>query len=121
MKNQSFWTRFKFSLNGIRIAAVEESSFQTELLIALAAIVLFAVLRPPLIWIALCVVSAATSLALELVNTSLERLADRLHPESHSSIQIAKDCAAGAVCVASFASAIIGTLTVLVGIGWLRG
>ncbi|HEX4153956.1 MAG TPA: diacylglycerol kinase [Steroidobacteraceae bacterium] len=120
MKNQSFWTRFKYSLNGIRVAAFQEASFQTESVLGLAAIVIFAWLRPPLIWIALCVLSAGTSLALELVNTALERLADRLHPENHLSIQIAKDCAAGAVTVASFASAILGILTVLVGLGWLK-
>ena len=118
MKNQSFWRRFKFALNGVRVAASSEASFRTELVLGLGAAAVFALIRPPLIWIALCVLSAGALLALELLNTALERLADRLHPESHASIRIAKDCAAGAVCIASFASVIVGILTVIVGLGW---
>jgi undecaprenol kinase len=43
-------------------------------------------------------------LAAELLNTALERVIDHLHPESHPSIKIAKDCAAGAVLVLSLAA-----------------
>ena len=120
MKNQPFRHRFGFAWNGIRVAATQEASFRTELAIGAAAVALFAYLRPPAVWIALCVLSAAVSLGLELVNTALERLADRLHPERHEAIQIAKDCAAGAVWVSSAASAVIGILTVLVALGWLK-
>lgn len=117
-KNQPFWARLKCALNGIRIAAFEETSFRTELIIGLGAVGIFAWVRPPLIWMALCVISASVSLSLELVNTALERLADRLHPESHLSIQVAKDCTAGAVLVASVASAVVGMLALMAGLGW---
>jgi undecaprenol kinase len=121
MKNQRFWRRFKFALSGIRVAIFGEASFQAQILIALAATAVLAVLRPPIVWVALCILAAGAVLALELVNTALERLADRLHPEIHVAIQTAKDCAAGAVLLASLAAVIIGALTVAVCLGWVKG
>jgi len=44
----------------------------------------------------------------------------RLHPEIHVAIHTAKDCAAGAVLLASITAAVIGTITVAVGLGWLK-
>jgi undecaprenol kinase len=120
MKNQSFPKRLRFALLGIRVAILDEASFQTQLLLAFAAAVVFALLRPPLVWVALCVLSAGLVLALELVNTALERLADRLHPENHIAIQTAKDCAAGAVLLASTTALVIAILTLAVSLGWLK-
>ncbi len=120
MKGQSYWRRFGFALLGIRVALLHEASFRTQLLLALGAAGVLAWLRPPLVWVALCLLSAGVVLALELANTALERLADRLHPEIHVGIQAAKDCAAGAVLLASMTAAAIGTITVAVGLGWLK-
>jgi len=120
MKSQSFWRRLGFALLGIREALVHEASFQMQLLLAVGAAGVLAWLRPPLVWVAMCVLSAGAVLALELVNTALERLADRLHPEIHVAIQAAKDCAAGAVLLASMTAVAIGAITVAVGLGWLK-
>ena len=58
-------------------------------------------LKPaPICW-ALVVVAATAVLSAELFNTALERLADHLHPERHPEIRVLKDCAAGAVLIAS--------------------
>ena len=48
--------------------------------------------------------TVAFVLAAEIVNTALEGLADHLHPEQHPAIKAVKDCAAGAVLVASVAA-----------------
>jgi len=42
--------------------------------------------------------------AAELMNTAIENLADLLHPEVHPALRIVKDCAAGAVLVATLAA-----------------
>jgi undecaprenol kinase len=120
MKNQFFWKRLTFAVLGIRATIRSEASFRAQLFLGLAAAVVLALVRPPPIWIALCCMSASIVLALELVNTALEHLADRLHPERHIAIQKAKDCAAGAVLLASIAAVIIGCLTVAVSLGWLK-
>jgi len=120
MKNQMFWQRLGFAVFGIRATIRSEASFRAQLFLGLAAAVVLALVRPPLIWLALCVMSASMVLALELVNTALEHLADKLHPERHIAIQRAKDCAAAAVLLASVAAVIVGGLTVAVSLGWLR-
>jgi diacylglycerol kinase (ATP) len=120
MKNQTFWRRLAFSVAGIRATTRSEASFRAQLFLGLAAAVVLALVRPPLIWLAMCCMSASMVLALELVNTALEHLADRLHPERHIAIQKAKDCAAAAVLLASIAAVIIGGLTFAVSLGWLK-
>jgi hypothetical protein len=71
---------------------------------------------PPLVWAALCIVSGGVVFAAELLNTALEHLADRLHPEQHPDIRAAKDCAAAAVLLASISALLIGLLTLVVGL-----
>lgn len=44
----------------------------------------------------------------ELINTSVERLCDIIDKKKNENIKAAKDCAAGAVLVSAFLSAIIG-------------
>jgi undecaprenol kinase len=121
MKGLGFWRRFKFALGGVGAAWRSERSFRTQAVLGLVAAVVLAAVHPPLFWVALWVLSAASVLACELINTALERLADRLHPEMHPAIQMAKDCAAGAVLLAATAALIIGALAVAVGLGWIKG
>ncbi len=120
MKNQSFVRRFEFAWTGIVGTVRGEASFRTQLFLGLLAIVTLCFIRPPLVWLALCALAAGLVLALELLNTALEHLADRLHPERHEAIQRAKDCAAAAVLLASLTAVVIGALTVGVSVGWLK-
>ena len=101
MKNQSFYKRMAFALQGIRAALCLESSFRLQCLAALIVIAVLTYNRPPFIWWALLLMNCGMVLAAELFNTALEHLIDHLHPALHSSIKIAKDCAAGAVLMLS--------------------
>ncbi|MFS4460044.1 diacylglycerol kinase [Bdellovibrio sp. HCB2-146] len=107
MKNQAFHRRLRYSLNGIKIAFKNESSFRTQALFAWGALILLMVLRPEPLWWALIIVLIALVLAAEMINTALEFIIDRLHPEQHPIIGKAKDCAAGAVLLLSFASIVV--------------
>lgn len=59
------------------------------------------------IWWGIFILLISAILAAELFNTALEHVIDRLHPEIHPTIALAKDCAAGAVLVLSIASVVI--------------
>ncbi len=107
MKNLSFWRRFRFARKGIAGAFHREASFRTQVACAIAATIALAFLRPSPIWWALVFLAIAAVLGTELLNTALESLADRLHPEQHPAIGFAKDCAAGAVLLFSLASVLI--------------
>ena len=52
-------------------------------------------------------------LSLEILNTALEILCDKLSPEKHEKIKLVKDMAAGAVLVASLVAAIAGGIIFL--------
>lgn len=101
MKNQSFFKRMGFALQGIGTAFRMESSFRLQCLAALIVLVILFWCKPALMWWALLLLNCGMVLAAELFNTALEHLIDHLHPSLHPSIKIAKDCAAGAVLLLS--------------------
>jgi diacylglycerol kinase (ATP) len=104
MKNQAFRHRLGFALAGIRTAWRNEHSFKLELAAAVAVALALLVLKPAPFWWAIAALTIGLVLAAEIFNTAVEALADRLHPELHPAIEAVKDCAAGAVLVASIAA-----------------
>lgn len=58
-------------------------------------------------WVLLLLTCSAV-LVLELVNTALEKLSDKVSPEKDPLIRVAKDCAAGAVLIAAIFAVVIG-------------
>lgn len=101
MKNRAFGERLTFALRGIGVAFRREASLRLQRWFALAALAALVVLRPAPVWWAIVFLSIVVVLALELMNTALELVIDRLHPDVHPMIGQAKDCAAGAVLLAS--------------------
>lgn len=107
MKNQSFYRRLGFALQGIAAAWRNEASFRTQCCAALGVIAMLAWRRPPLVWWVLLLMLCGMVMAAELFNSALEAALDHLHPERHDAIRIAKDCAAGAVLVLSLTAAAV--------------
>jgi undecaprenol kinase len=107
MKGRPFFARLGFSISGLKTTWREEPSFRFQTLAAVAVIVLLAVTKSPPIWWALLLLPTGAVLTAELFNTALERLADRLHPETHPVIAAAKDCASAAVLVSSASAALV--------------
>jgi undecaprenol kinase len=106
-KNQSLYKRFLFAWNGLRSTFKQENSFKTEVALAVVASLILFFLKAEAIWWAIFLVLMASILALELVNTALENTLDRIHPEHHEQIGLAKDCAAAAIFLMSVTSVII--------------
>ena len=104
MKNQGLLRRFGFALAGLRAAWRAEQSFRIHVIAAVGVLGTLLWLQPPPPWWAIAALTIALVMATEIVNTSLERLADHLHPQQHPAIKAVKDCAAGAVLVASIAA-----------------
>lgn len=112
-KNRPFRERLGFAWNGIAAAWRSEASFRWQVAAAAAILAFAAIVRAPAIWWALFILLAALVPAVELVNTALERVIDRLHPEFHPDLEVAKDCAAGAVLVLSIAAVLVFLVFVL--------
>jgi undecaprenol kinase len=113
MKNRGFQSRLGFAVAGIVAVWRRERSFRTQTAAAGAAIAATVLLRPGLLWAAAVILSVALVLALELLNSALEAMIDRLHPDIAPAIKLAKDAAAGAVLVASIGAAVVGALMLL--------
>ncbi len=101
MKNKVFLTRLGFAFSGLAATVQHEKSFRTQIIIAIMTMIMLAVLQPSLVWWALVGIMICLVLGAELINTSLEHLADHLHPEQHPKIKLVKDCAAASVLVFS--------------------
>ena len=113
MKGLSFSQRLKYANAGLIEAWRRERSFRSQVIMATAAVVVGIVVRPQLIWWAALALAIGLVLVAEVINSSIEALADHLHPSEHPSIKIAKDMAAGAVLLASLTAVAIGGFLVL--------
>ncbi len=100
-KNQSFLVRLGFAAAGILAALRSEHSLRWQILALFGVLIVLLIFQPGALWYALVALTSAGVIAAELFNTAIEHLADHLHPEVHPSIKIVKDCAAGAVLIAS--------------------
>lgn len=113
MKNKPFYVRMGYALAGIRAVFASEPSFRTEIVLALAGLAVMILLRPGWIWCALVMLAIAIVLAFEMLNSALEYLIDRVHPEFAVEIGKAKDAASGAVLIASFGAVAVGVTMIL--------
>ncbi len=105
----SLLTSFKHAARGIGIAFWREKNVQVQLtlliVVALAGLY-FGVTRAE--WLAITVVSGLV-LALELVNTTLEKMLDVIKPRLTDQAGVIKDIAAGAVLIASLTALIVAS------------
>ena len=108
MKNRSLAARTAFALAGWRTALQREKSFRSQMAMTVFAIFLLVMLRPAAIWWAVVGVTCALVLAVELLNSAIEALADMLHPAVHPEIKAIKDMASGAVFAVSMAALVVG-------------
>jgi undecaprenol kinase len=112
-KNRSFSVRLGYAINGLVQGFRSERSLRTQLLAFIAVVLALFILRPAPIWWALVLFASCIVMAAELFNTSIERLADHLHPEQHPEIRIVKDCAAAAVLMVVLGAAIVALMLLI--------
>ena len=101
---------FHHAFRGLKYVIKNEQNFQLEILFAIFIIVLMFIfdIRD---WqkVALFLVIFSV-LAVELINTILERVVDILKPRVHPYAQLIKDVMAAAVLVASIGAVVVGVI-----------
>lgn len=110
MRRQRFADSFRYAANGVYTAVREERNMRFHLCAAFYVYLFslfydFGKTEYMLITLMVCGV-----LALELVNSSLERTVERPVPERYMTAGVVKDMAAGAVLVFSIGCAVCGVL-----------
>jgi diacylglycerol kinase (ATP) len=88
---------FGYSLAGLRAAFIGEAAFRQELALAALLIPLACVLEVGNLERALMVASVILVLIVELMNTAIETLVERISPEIHPLSKKAKDIGSAAV------------------------
>ena len=101
-------TSFRAAWAGIAYALATQVNFRIELAAGVAAILVAVLLAAPLTPILL---ACALVLSLEVLNTAVEATIDLVSPDHDDVARVAKDCAAGAVLLASVGAAAVGLVT----------
>jgi undecaprenol kinase/diacylglycerol kinase (ATP) len=108
-----FLKAFSFACNGIRICFRSGTNFKIHLLSASAVAVFAWVLDIGTVQWALLLLAAALVIAMEMMNTAIEKLCDKVEPGFDPLIKIVKDVSAGVVLVMAICSMIIGVIVFL--------
>jgi diacylglycerol kinase len=109
-KNFTMKKVFAVAFNGIVQCFRTELNFKIQLIATLTVVILgfiFNITQTQWFVIILC---CAMVLALELINTAIEKLCDMISKDFHPTIKIVKDTAAGAVLVTAIGSAVAGAV-----------
>ena len=104
----SFRHRLNCAFKGIKLAFAEGRHLRFHLLafiMVIFAAIIFNVSQAE--WLALILVSGLV-ICLELVNSSVEKAMNTLHPQFDTDIGIAKDILAGAVLIAAIFALMVG-------------
>lgn len=101
---------FGYAIEGLKTLWKEEHNARIHILISVCAILLSFALKISLIEWALIMVCIGFVIALEIINTGIEHIADFISPEKHSMIQKIKDLSAAAVLVGAIVALSVGLL-----------
>lgn len=120
--NASWITKFRCTFRGAKIAVRGESSFFVHLFAAVAVTVAAAVFQVSLIEWCLLAGCIGGVLAVELLNTAIERLARAVDDSYNDKLRDALDISGAAVLIASVTAVVIGVLILgghlLAALGW---
>jgi diacylglycerol kinase len=97
-------------MNGMRSLLKYEHNSRIHLIAAIIAVIMGIIFRLSLSEWSLLIVVIGIVFITELINSSLESLADRIDPEWNEQIRRAKDYAAAAVLVSAVIAIIAGCL-----------
>ena len=85
------------SLRGLRHGVRREAALREEVVVLAAAVLLAFFIAPNWIWYVAMLGAWLAVLAVELLNTAIERLADHTSPQHHPDIGVLKDYGSAAV------------------------
>jgi len=106
---ESFINAFR----GIYTAIKEERNLKIHLFIALSVLVLASFFQVNRIELVILLSMIIIVIALELMNTAIERVLDIIHPERNIKVGKIKDIAAGSVLMAAIIAAIVGLIILM--------
>ena len=104
-----FLKSFGYATKGLS-TAMNGRNFKIQLISAIAVISLSTFLKISRIEFAVVFLTIGFVLATEMLNTAIEEICNKFHPETHPHIALIKDVAAGAVLLSSIIALIVGMI-----------
>jgi len=105
-----FLRKVSYALTGIKTAFAEEKHIRIHVTVALLVIILGAIVSlHPIEWM-IVLLTIGNIIALELINSGIERAVDFTGTEIHPLAKKAKDMSAGAVLIMSIIAVVIGII-----------
>lgn len=101
------WRAFCNSRDGLAAAARSEAAVRLELALLLVGPPAAWLVTPHWPWRAALVASLFLLLAVELLNTAIEKICDHVTPDLHPHIKFVKDAGSAAVLMAALAVALL--------------
>ena len=103
---------FAYAIKGILVFFKEpHARIHLSIFLIVVALSLFLEIQK-LEWIAV-IFASGTVIAMEMINSALEKALDRIHPEKNEFIGKAKDISAGAVLLSALAAFVVGIMVFL--------
>ena len=109
-RNRSISEAAKNAIRGLKVAFLREDNMKLQVAIYLVAIATAILLRLSLSEIALLLMTSALVMALEIINTAMEKYLDIIEPHYHESVRSLKDVFAAAVLISAFTAVIVGVI-----------
>lgn len=106
------WNALFYSIDGLKAAIRHEDAFRQELLLALICIPLAVWLEPGAVGRALMIGALFLVLIVELLNSAIEAVVDRVSLENHHLAKRAKDIGSAAVLLSLVNAAMIWILVI---------
>lgn len=101
------FSAFRFSLNGLRIAYTQEAAFRQEIWLAAVLIPAAFIVGDTSLERCILVASVLLLLIVELLNTAVEKVVDRIGDEFHELSGAAKDIGSAAVLMTLLLLAVV--------------
>ncbi|WP_096201306.1 diacylglycerol kinase [Bacillus sp. FJAT-45350] len=101
---------FVYACSGLKYVVQKEQNMRIHLVASVFVIALSIFLNIPLMHKLILIVVIGGVLALEVMNTAIERTVDLITDEFHPIAKLAKDVSAGAVFIFSLVAIIVGLL-----------
>jgi len=106
---KKFFQSFVFAFSGLKLV-FKERNFKIFSFIAILVILLMFLFKLSLLEKTILILTISVTMALEILNTQIEKTLDFLHPSYHSKIKEIKDICAGAVLIMCLGAAVVGIL-----------
>ncbi len=107
------FSSFRAAFRGLARTWITQRNFRFEVIVGVVTMALAFFLRVSYgEWLILIAVITAM-LVLELINTTVEFVADLLRPRLHDAVRVMKDVASAAVLVGAFGAAVVGLMVFL--------